>query len=65
LPDRDRTDASRIVFEKQSGCKAPVRLVRVQGGGHFLPTQTFARPATRGQNRDVTTTSLITSFFRL
>jgi len=65
FPDRDRSDASRVVVERQTGCKARVQLVRIQGGGHFLPGQTFARPAVRGQNRDVTTTGLITSFFRL
>ncbi len=65
LPDRDRSDASRVVVERQSGCKARVQLVRIQGGGHFLPGQTFTRASVRGQNRDVTTTSLITSFFRL
>jgi poly(3-hydroxybutyrate) depolymerase len=65
LPDRDRNDASRIVVERQSGCKARVQLVRVQGGGHFLPGQASARSAVRGQNRDVTTTGLVTSFFRL
>lgn len=65
LPDRNRNDASRVVVERQSGCKARVQLVRIQGGGHFLPGQAFARPAVRGQNRDVTTTGLITSFFRL
>jgi poly(3-hydroxybutyrate) depolymerase len=65
LPDRDRNDASRIVVERQSGCKARVQLVRVQSGGHFLPGQASARSAARGQNRDVTTTGLVTSFFRL
>lgn len=65
VPDRDRADASRIVFETQAGCKARVRLVRVQGGGHFLPSVGAGRTAIRGQNRDVTSTGLITSFFRL
>lgn len=65
LPDRDRNDASRVVVERQSGCKGRVHLVRVQGGGHFLPGQAVTRGSVRGQNRDVTTTSLITSFFRL
>ena len=65
LPDRNRTDASRVVLETHAGCKAPVRLVRVQGGGHFLPALGARQTAIRGQNRDVTSTSLITSFFRL
>lgn len=65
LPDRDRNDASRVVVERQSGCKARVQLVRIEGGGHFLPAQALARPALRGRNRDVATTTLITSFFRL
>ncbi|MFN3889944.1 MAG: alpha/beta hydrolase family esterase [Beijerinckiaceae bacterium] len=65
LPDRDRTDASRIVIERQGGCKASVRLVRIQGGGHFLPAQAIAGRGVRGQNRDITTTSLITSLFKI
>lgn len=65
LPDRDRSDSSRLLIERQSDCKARVRLVRVQGGGHFLPAQSIVRPASRGQNRDASTTVLITSFFRL
>jgi polyhydroxybutyrate depolymerase len=64
LPDRDRTDASRIFVESQEGCKARVRLVRIQGGGHYLPSIGAGR-SVRGQNRDVTSTGLITSFFRL
>lgn len=69
LPNRDRTDGSRVALERQSGCKARVGLARVRGGGHFLPTRTLAgqpstRPVVRGQNRDVATTDLISSFFR-
>lgn len=65
LPDRNRADSSRVVTETQSGCKARVRLVRVQGGGHFLPGAGLPGRPVRGQNRDVATTSLITSFFQL
>ncbi len=65
LPDRDRSDKSRIVVERFSGCRAPVRLVRVEGGGHFLPTQTAGGAGISGQNRDASSTGLILSFFRL
>ena len=65
VPDRDRTDGSRVTIERQSGCKARVQLLRVRGGGHFLPGQGATSRAVRGQNRDVTTTGAITSFFRL
>jgi polyhydroxybutyrate depolymerase len=63
-PDRDRADGSRVVVEQYPGCKAPVRLVRIEGGGHFAPSRTTG-VRTAGQNRDVSSTSLVLSFFRL
>jgi poly(3-hydroxybutyrate) depolymerase len=66
LPDRNRSDASRLIVERQTACRgARVQLVRVQGGGHFLPMQGPRRSAARGQNRDATTTGMVTTFFGL
>lgn len=65
LADRDRADSSRIVIDRFPGCKARVSVVRVQGGGHFLPTQTAGGANIPGQNRDASTTALILSFLRL
>lgn len=65
IQDRDRNDGSRIVMERFAGCRTPVRLVRVEGGGHFLPAQTAAGAAVAGQNRDASATGLMLAFFRL
>lgn len=65
LADRNRADASRITVQRYSGCRARVSLVRVRGGGHFLPVLASARPAVAGQNRDASTTAMMLSFFRL
>lgn len=65
LADRNRADASRITIQRYSACRARVSLVRVRGGGHFLPVLTSARPPVAGQNRDASTTALILSFFRI
>lgn len=64
LPDRDRGDGSKVVVETLSACKEPVRLIRIQGGEHIPPVR--ARGArVPGQNRDLSTTRIILSFFRL
>ncbi len=63
-PDRDRTDGSRAIIESYAGCKAPVRLVRIEGGDHFAPSRTTGTRSL-GQNRDVSSTNLVLSFFRL
>lgn len=67
LPDRDSKDGSQIVIERGKGCKAPVELVRVDGGGHTLP----GRPnrVDRGQplgaqNNDEDTARLVADFIK-
>jgi polyhydroxybutyrate depolymerase len=37
IVDRDPHDGSRVVIEHGVGCKAPVELVKVEGGGHTIP----------------------------
>jgi len=65
VPDRDRADGTRVTLERYAGCKARVQVVRVLGGGHFMPTLTTAAPRTPGQNRDIGSAGLILSFFQL
>ncbi|HEU0146424.1 MAG TPA: alpha/beta fold hydrolase [Bradyrhizobium sp.] len=48
LPDRDPRDGTLSFVEKLSGCKAPIELIRVEGGGHTIPGRTGAG-TTRGQ----------------
>jgi polyhydroxybutyrate depolymerase len=67
LPDRDPNDGSRIQIETLQGCKAPVELVKVEGGGHTLPGR--PRIGDRGlavgaHNNDVNATHLILDFLR-
>lgn len=66
VPDRDRNDGSRVQLEFPVGCKAPVELVKIDGGGHTLPgTKAMSD---RGQpvgarNGDVDTARMLIQFF--
>ncbi len=64
LPDRDRGDGSRVVAESFSGCAEPVRLLRIVGGGHVPPVRA-AGARIQGQNRDVSTSRTVLTFFKL
>ena len=37
IPDRDTHDGTRAYLDKLNGCKVPVQLLRVEGGGHSVP----------------------------
>ena len=37
IPDRDKSDHSRAYVLSYAGCKAPVEMIRVDGGGHRIP----------------------------
>jgi polyhydroxybutyrate depolymerase len=68
LPDRDPKDGTRSYLDKLTGCKAPVELIRVEGGGHTIPGR-FAAGTTRGQpvgahTNDFDAAHLIWDFFR-
>lgn len=67
VSDRDRADGSRVVIEQFEGCKAPVRLVRVEGGGHIAPVLGLQRrgPRSAGENRDISTSRTVLDTFRL
>ena len=65
LPDRDPNDGSRIFVDRLAGCRVPVELVRIEGGGHTLP----GRPSRndRGvpvgaQNNDANVARLVADF---
>lgn len=66
VADRDPNDGSRVQVELYAGCKAPVELVRIEGGGHTLPG---TRPLSdRGQpvgarNGDIDTARFLMKFF--
>ena len=67
LPDRDPNDGSRVAVERFNGCKVPVELIRVDGGGHTIP----GRPtvSNRGvpvgaQNNDFDAGRQVFEFFR-
>ncbi len=67
LPDRDPNDGSRAVVERYSGCKTPVQLVRIDGGGHTVPGRnTISRrgAAVGAQNNDIDAARLVFNFFR-
>ncbi len=67
VPDRDPNDGSRVQLEFRSDCKAPIELVKIDGGGHTLPG---TRPSSdRGQpvgarNGDIDTARLLLDFFK-
>jgi polyhydroxybutyrate depolymerase len=73
--DHDTRDRSRAFLDKLSGCKAPVEMLRVEGGGHLLPrigTLSFGARVPDGdrtiepgmRNRDVDAPLLIWDFLR-
>lgn len=67
LPDRDPTDGSYVIEAEFRGCAGgPVKLLRVEGGGHTWPGAVQAIPASviGTTNRDIDATETIWGFFR-
>jgi len=72
--DHDTRDKSRAFLDKLNGCKVPVELLRIEGGGHLLPrigaVSAGARVPEDGstppgvRNRDVDAPLLIWDFLR-
>jgi polyhydroxybutyrate depolymerase len=74
--DHDARDNSRVYLDKLNGCKVPVELLRVEGGGHLLPRTGMLAPGARApdgergapppgmRNRDVDAPLLIWDFLR-
>lgn len=66
LADRDPNDGSRVVIDTFKDCKAPIELVRVEGGGHSIPGRGRGteRDPTGPHNNDVEGARLVVDFFR-
>lgn len=68
MPDRDTRDGTRDYLDKLNGCKVPVEILRVEGGGHSAPGHLAGVGAdtTRGglHNNDIESARLIWDFFR-
>ncbi|MDE2578280.1 MAG: alpha/beta hydrolase fold domain-containing protein [Hyphomicrobiales bacterium] len=71
LPDKDPRDGSRAYRESWQGCRAPVELVRIEGGGHFVPGAARIDrvggepgPAPAIHNNDIDAPRIVLDFFR-
>ena len=67
FPHRDPKNATRAYLEKFEGCKVPVELVKIEGGGHSIPGRW--KGGERGQlvgphNYDFNSAALIWQLFR-
>ncbi len=67
LPDKDPNDGSRVVVEHLVGCKTPLEVYRIDGGGHALPGRPIR--ADRGAivgalNNDMDTSRALMDFIR-
>jgi polyhydroxybutyrate depolymerase len=67
LPDRDTRDGTRAYLDKLNGCKVPVEVLRVEGGGHSVPGHWggVGSESARGgpHNNDFESARLIWDFF--
>ncbi|WP_294534832.1 phospholipase [uncultured Rhodoblastus sp.] len=66
IADRDKRDHSRAYILSYSGCKAPVELIRIDGGGHRIPGH---RPDPQlepigGENNDFDASRAVWEFLR-
>ena len=65
--DKDVKDQTRVFIDNFKDCKAPVELVRVEGGGHTIPGR-WAGPereeAAGPHNKDVDAARLVWEFLR-
>ena len=67
FPNRNPKSGSRAFLDKYEGCKVPVELVRIEGGGHTIPGRwsgTDSGAAVGAHNVDVDTAKLIFDFFK-
>ena len=67
FPNRNTKNGSRAYLEKFDGCKVPVELVRIEGGGHTIPghwSGADSGAAAGGHNGDVDAARLVVDFFR-
>lgn len=70
LPHRDKNDRTRILLVEWSGCKsaARLRLYRVEGGGHLLPSLAPVEPTPPSKsglrNNDIDTADEVWAYFK-
>ncbi len=67
IPDRDPHDGTRAYLDKLNGCKVPVEMLRVEGGGHSVPGHLSegGEIASRGpHNKDFEAARTVWDFFR-
>lgn len=67
LPHHDPKNPTRAVLDKFNGCKVPVELVRIEGGGHVIPGRWKGGergPMVGPYNGDFDSAALIWDFFR-
>ncbi len=67
FPHRDAKNPTRAYLEKLQGCKAPVELVRIEGGGHWIPGRWKGGEQGKmvgPQNNDFSSAALIWDLFR-
>lgn len=66
VPDRDPRE-TRAYIDKLNGCKAPIELVRIEGGGHAIPghaSSAGVNSARGPRNSDFDSAKIIWDFFR-
>jgi polyhydroxybutyrate depolymerase len=65
LPDKDVHDGTGAYLDKLNNCQVPVEAVRIEGGGHALPSLSSEGGPGHGlANGDVTSAKLVWDFFR-
>ena len=67
FPNRNPKSGSRAFLHRFEGCKVPVELVRIEGGGHTIPGRWSGQDAgapVGSHNVDVDTARLIFDFFK-
>ena len=63
--DKDTKDKSKVFVDTFGGCKVPVELIRVQGGGHTIPGRWSGAEQSAGtHNNDVDAARVIWEFLR-
>jgi len=66
-PAKMQNETTRAFLDKFNGCKAPIEMLRIEGGGHHIPGRTNGGPGSKANgahNFDVDAAKLIWSFFR-
>jgi len=68
LPRRHAEDRTQVTFVEWSGCEGRVRLFRIEGGGHQVPSLTADREDASARfglrNRDIETADELWAFFK-